>query len=170
MMSLLRDKRWIDGLPKPSPLDLSLKEANLIMASGLPSPPTTPSTPPAIQSPARLQAEAEEGMEQARARVEQALDDWDAAAERSAREALNGNGEGALSLEQLSISDAQGMANRARAQEASYCVVCLDATPSMVVVPCGHLCLCEKAECRSHLKSICPVCRGAVQTIMKVYK
>jgi hypothetical protein len=52
------------------------------------------------------------------------------------------------------------------------CVVCYDQKPVMAVVPCGHLCLCE--GCSSSFMEIsgsrlCPLCRGNMQTTMKIY-
>jgi hypothetical protein len=41
------------------------------------------------------------------------------------------------------------------------CVVCLDAEPAVVLVPCGHLCLCQ--SCADLLRAPqCPICRAAV--------
>jgi hypothetical protein len=52
------------------------------------------------------------------------------------------------------------------------CVVCHDQKPVMAVVPCGHLCLCEgcSSSCMEISGSrLCPLCRGNMQTTMKIY-
>ena len=63
-----------------------------------------------------------------------------------------------------------------------FCAICLDAPCSMIVVPCGHKCLCEgckeslEAQGRSSrsgkvheaVSPPCPICRGSIQQIIKV--
>jgi hypothetical protein len=49
------------------------------------------------------------------------------------------------------------------------CVVCLDAEPAVVLVPCGHLCLCQ--SCADLLRAPqCPICRAAVQRAQPVLR
>jgi hypothetical protein len=43
------------------------------------------------------------------------------------------------------------------------CIVCMDKKYEVVLVPCGHYCLCK--ECAQHLqksKSNCPLCRQKI--------
>ena len=47
------------------------------------------------------------------------------------------------------------------------CVVCLDMTPTHIVVPCGHHCLC--AGCASMKLDSCPMCKGSIGQIIKVF-
>jgi hypothetical protein len=48
------------------------------------------------------------------------------------------------------------------------CVVCLEAGAAcMVAVPCGHQALCE--PCAATLRGRCPICRAAVQSVVKVF-
>lgn len=51
------------------------------------------------------------------------------------------------------------------------CVVCLEAEKTHVLVPCGHVCLCE--TCARDLQNSempeCPLCRQMVERCMKVY-
>ena len=49
----------------------------------------------------------------------------------------------------------------------SLCVVCLSAKRSFVLLPCGHLCVC--AACTPSLKASCPMCRGPIEAVHKVY-
>ena len=46
------------------------------------------------------------------------------------------------------------------------CAICLDDNAEYAVVPCGHRCLC--ASC---IKSVsdCPVCRGAMTAVLRVF-
>ena len=46
------------------------------------------------------------------------------------------------------------------------CVVCMNNTKNMMINPCNHVCLCE--ECCVNLTE-CPICRGRVGIIVKVY-
>lgn len=47
------------------------------------------------------------------------------------------------------------------------CVICLDNEPTMLIVPCGHACLC--IHCGKQKLSNCPICRGTVTQIIKMY-
>lgn len=46
------------------------------------------------------------------------------------------------------------------------CVVCMDAKPTMVFVPCGHFITCSVC-CKVET---CPKCRGVIQTRVKLFK
>lgn len=46
------------------------------------------------------------------------------------------------------------------------CAVCLDGNAEYAVVPCGHRCLC--ASCIKAV-SECPVCRGAMTAVLRVF-
>lgn len=48
------------------------------------------------------------------------------------------------------------------------CVICMDGEKQMIILPCGHLCLCTKPECSERLKE-CPLCREAVSSVKRVY-
>jgi len=49
----------------------------------------------------------------------------------------------------------------------THCVVCMDQRPSVVIVPCGHHCVCQ--PCSSRLQQQCPVCRGAATQMIQTY-
>ena len=49
---------------------------------------------------------------------------------------------------------------------ASDCVVCLEISRQVVLLPCRHLCLCEVC---SRDVQVCPVCRGHVTDKMSVF-
>lgn len=54
----------------------------------------------------------------------------------------------------------------------SLCVVCQDEKPVMAVVPCGHLCLCERCadSCMARCgEMLCPLCRGVMKNTMRIY-
>lgn len=48
------------------------------------------------------------------------------------------------------------------------CIVCFEAAPSHVVVPCGHLCLCATCAVRVSPHE-CPVCRAHSDCIIRVF-
>ena len=50
------------------------------------------------------------------------------------------------------------------------CVVCLGAEREVILLPCGHVCVC--ATCADTLLQrgdLCPVCRGPIRTVMPAY-
>ncbi|KAI8483079.1 E3 ubiquitin-protein ligase neurl1b [Branchiostoma belcheri] len=54
----------------------------------------------------------------------------------------------------------------------SDCTICYDRPTDSAVYPCGHMCLCHK--CGQLLKrqrgGMCPICRGAIRDIIKIFK
>lgn len=55
-------------------------------------------------------------------------------------------------------------------EENSLCCICRDATKTILLLPCRHLCLCE--DCSVALqqrRGPCPVCREAVRDTLKVF-
>lgn len=55
------------------------------------------------------------------------------------------------------------------AEQGPTCVVCLTRAPSMALFPCRHRCLCASADCQKAIRSKCPICRLAVDSIQKIY-
>ena len=57
------------------------------------------------------------------------------------------------------------------AADRPTCVICLDASPTRVFVPCGHRTLCEKccAENLASLGGVCPTCRGLFSSVIHVF-
>lgn len=47
------------------------------------------------------------------------------------------------------------------------CVVCVTNPKEVIVLPCGHVCLCE--DCALQIKSACPVCRGDIKSKAAAY-
>lgn len=52
--------------------------------------------------------------------------------------------------------------------ERTLCVVCLDGPRTHLVAPCGHKCLCE--ACSTRVGATCPMCRGSVALVCRVYE
>jgi len=50
------------------------------------------------------------------------------------------------------------------------CSVCVDAPADYIVVPCGHQCGCETCLTSLRATSGCPICRGSISNIIRVYK
>ena len=48
------------------------------------------------------------------------------------------------------------------------CTICLSEQSNAIVMPCGHMCVCM--DCGNSLKTskhnLCPVCRGAIQSLI----
>ena len=48
------------------------------------------------------------------------------------------------------------------------CVICLGAPAELVLVPCGHLCVCQECQARM-VEPTCPVCREPVRERVRVF-
>lgn len=57
---------------------------------------------------------------------------------------------------------------RKEEQEARNCRICLERGSEVVIIPCGHLCICSPCSARPSL-AVCPICRGEVLQKMKVF-
>jgi len=69
----------------------------------------------------------------------------------------------------LAAMAAEAQRARAAVAESSECAVCM-GQKNHVLIPCGHLCVCE--HCAGSIMASsqqCPVCRSAVVQILKVY-
>lgn len=64
---------------------------------------------------------------------------------------------------QLQLKQEQGV-------EENMCVVCLDAPKKMIVVPCGHHCLCVQPNCFLACEFKCPICRKDVSFVQRVWQ
>jgi hypothetical protein len=51
--------------------------------------------------------------------------------------------------------------------EATLCVVCMDAPRTHLIAPCGHKCLCE--SCSTTFGTTCPICRADAMLVCKVF-
>ena len=52
------------------------------------------------------------------------------------------------------------------------CIVCMEASVSCVIVPCGHACLCDECSSPSKISSLndkCPLCRQDFESVVRVY-
>ncbi len=49
----------------------------------------------------------------------------------------------------------------------AVCSICMDRPSTMVLVPCGHLCICQ--ECSHHAQQRCPICRTATTNMVRTY-
>eukprot|EP01147_Barroeca_monosierra_P010865 gene10865-2940_t len=56
-------------------------------------------------------------------------------------------------------------------EEENLCVICLSDPKSMLCYPCGHLCMCMTcaAEFQKQTTLRCPVCRGTVNNIIRIF-
>lgn len=50
------------------------------------------------------------------------------------------------------------------------CVVCMENVPTMVIVPCGHMVLCEGCSGQIKSQGNCPICRGHIREIIKTFR
>lgn len=50
-----------------------------------------------------------------------------------------------------------------------HCVICMDQESSVVLIPCGHICVCKDQMCRNSVSQTCPVCRTDVQLTTSVF-
>jgi hypothetical protein len=64
------------------------------------------------------------------------------------------------------VNDIKGKAAEDDADKE--CTICLSEQSNAIVMPCGHMCVCM--DCGNSLKTskhnLCPVCRGAIQSLI----
>jgi len=59
--------------------------------------------------------------------------------------------------------------DHASAAPPDECVICMTELRNTVVIPCRHLCLCNKCAQVLHYQSNrCPICRGTVRSMIKI--
>ena len=63
-------------------------------------------------------------------------------------------------------ADSTGSASGAQPEPLRSCCVCLVKPPQVVLIPCGHACLCRK--CAFKVKD-CPVCRAPIRAQQRFY-
>jgi E3 ubiquitin-protein ligase MUL1 len=51
--------------------------------------------------------------------------------------------------------------------EMQVCVVCCQNHRGIILLPCGHVCLCE--DCSERITDLCPVCRAEIETKAVAY-
>ncbi|TMW63546.1 hypothetical protein Poli38472_002487 [Pythium oligandrum] len=55
-------------------------------------------------------------------------------------------------------------------KEQSECVICMSASRDAICVPCGHVAGCfDCLQRHAATSKTCPICRGAVQSVIRVY-
>eukprot|EP01090_Pellita_catalonica_P004347 TRINITY_DN14179_c0_g1_i1.p1 TRINITY_DN14179_c0_g1~~TRINITY_DN14179_c0_g1_i1.p1 ORF type:complete len:301 (-),score=65.47 TRINITY_DN14179_c0_g1_i1:84-896(-) len=59
-------------------------------------------------------------------------------------------------------------ADESEDEEANMCKICYENPIEMAIIPCGHTLLCER--CATNKLLTCPICRVAVEGIMKIFK
>jgi hypothetical protein len=77
----------------------------------------------------------------------------------------------ALRTQQVQAELGSGSGTPHSDAEETQCVVCFDAPKDHIIVPCGHMCVCEAcAEQLTNTRTpMCPVCRGPIRETMKVF-
>ncbi|KAK3249300.1 hypothetical protein CYMTET_41245 [Cymbomonas tetramitiformis] len=55
-----------------------------------------------------------------------------------------------------------------RESDERVCVLCMDETPSVAIIPCGHMCMCTECAKNARVKT-CPLCRATAKGTLKVY-
>ncbi len=67
----------------------------------------------------------------------------------------------------ITVVDKIESVNKIYGDEKSMCVVCWDKENEIVVVPCGHYCLCQNcAEVLQKSTQKCPLCRSTINMIV----
>jgi hypothetical protein len=56
--------------------------------------------------------------------------------------------------------------------DSTLCCICLTQLKCMVVIPCGHICLCGACATASQERRIisCPICKGNIQGIFRIFQ
>lgn len=69
---------------------------------------------------------------------------------------------------QRDMSQQRDELEAARKSGEGLCIVCMEDAASHVVVPCGHLALCQR--CSGLASSKCPLCRQAAERVIRVFR
>jgi hypothetical protein len=67
------------------------------------------------------------------------------------------------------LEDPQGAKGAKRKASSESCSVCLSSSKTHVLIPCGHKCMCDKCAGGFRAGSQCPICRGRVQSVVRVF-
>lgn len=79
-----------------------------------------------------------------------------------------GHSETSTSQEAVTNSGDEDLATQLRSMtESGLCKICKENRSNVVMIPCGHICTCDK--CASKL-SKCPSCRTRISQIIKAYR
>ena len=76
-------------------------------------------------------------------------------------------------FENLAHSLIQAKAEELKAEENAgndddkLCCFCISNPKTMIIQPCGHWCICE--DCQAAVTNECPMCRGLVTSIQRLY-
>lgn len=68
------------------------------------------------------------------------------------------------------VSDVKGVKAAEGEGDDKECTICLSEPSAAIIMPCGHMCVCM--DCGKSLqkmgsgKNLCPVCRGAISTLI----
>ena len=54
-------------------------------------------------------------------------------------------------------------------EDKNLCAICLDSERDHVVLPCAHRCLCQECLYIAEKSKECPMCRGPVASIIKIF-
>jgi hypothetical protein len=77
----------------------------------------------------------------------------------------------ALRLQQMQAQLGSSVGPPEPAAEETLCVVCFDAPKDHIIIPCGHVCVCQ--ACANLLtqreEPSCPICRTAILQTNKVF-
>eukprot|EP00746_Dinoflagellata_sp_MGD_P022275 gnl/MRDRNA2_/MRDRNA2_152094_c0_seq1.p1 gnl/MRDRNA2_/MRDRNA2_152094_c0~~gnl/MRDRNA2_/MRDRNA2_152094_c0_seq1.p1 ORF type:complete len:271 (-),score=27.44 gnl/MRDRNA2_/MRDRNA2_152094_c0_seq1:229-1041(-) len=69
-----------------------------------------------------------------------------------------------------SAQNAQGLLSP-QTEESFDCVICMSTRKDTVISPCGHLCVCNTcAQVLLAGEDACPICRGTIASVMRVYQ
>lgn len=72
-----------------------------------------------------------------------------------------------LMQETLQPRGARNASQHRNTSGGATCSICMDRPSVMVLVPCGHLCVCQ--ECCHHAQQRCPICRTTVAQMVRTY-
>ena len=68
----------------------------------------------------------------------------------------------------INKSDKQRSNRRYMSNREDECIICMDKPPTHAIVPCGHAQFC--GTCLKLELLVCPMCKGQIDSILKIYK
>lgn len=71
-------------------------------------------------------------------------------------------------LSQTETSSSSSSSSSETSQNKSKCCICISETPTFVLIPCGHICLCH--NCKDTLLNKCPLCTAPIERILQTFQ
>jgi len=81
----------------------------------------------------------------------------------------NNNAQSRITVLEKEVKQSHSTIQTLRNEYDRGCVICMNENATVVMVPCGHMCVCRTCLQSSHVLSNCPICRAPIIKKQNVY-